>query len=376
MAELTVFQRLSASTDQLIAVVKDELNLKCCLPFAVRAVDALKVVAAKIKTDAQAKKVANRFLDNLQTLTAGGILTEDYDLIDFVERGGTVCISPRIELLFRAAARKGYRIAETTIGVPADDLGIYFEEAILDGRRAFILKDDRKNLDRKITVDRILDGYFSHFICRLVVSEIQSGRILAEHVEEVSNADILGMANSSDNGIFKTRWEGEPGHKRKVVSKERNEGSFWHNWTTSMVKKSVIRRAFKILKETLPELEKTMFAFDNDEDIKTEPRHAEADVKQIEAQVVAAVDVNLDALTPAQEAAATEMFEIYKQNPKAATEDAKSIAEALAGGAAAQRLINERFAEIVNIRKSSKLKQNAELWAKLAPVFGKVGTNA
>ena len=88
MKELTVFQKMTASTVELIKTVNTEIGFKCCQPFAVRALDALNEL--KLKTESEAKRAANVFLDNLQTLFQGGVTSEDYDKLDLVKRGNVI----------------------------------------------------------------------------------------------------------------------------------------------------------------------------------------------------------------------------------------------------------------------------------------------
>ena len=105
--ELSIFQQMTASADSFVKVVNREISTKCCLPFAIRALDALN--SLKFKNEAEAKKASNVFLDNLQTLIQGGITTEDYDKIDLVKRGNVITLSARVQAFIRACKRKGFK---------------------------------------------------------------------------------------------------------------------------------------------------------------------------------------------------------------------------------------------------------------------------
>ena len=127
--ELTVYNKMKTSTELLGEVLKKEIGIKnTCIPFAVRAVDALGSLGQL--TEGEGRQAANIFLDGLQTLIMGGTTTEDYDKIDMVKRGKTITLSLRVEGLIRAAARKGYRIVPTFVAVPKES-NIYFEETML-----------------------------------------------------------------------------------------------------------------------------------------------------------------------------------------------------------------------------------------------------
>lgn len=152
--ELSVYERMTSSTKELINIVNREVGIKCCQPFAVRAFDALN--SLDLKTEAEAKKAANIFLDNLQTLIQGGITADDYDKIDFVKRGNVITISARVQALLRAFKRKNFMVIDTIVAVPQGD-DIYFEEVYKDGVGIiYILKDQRKNIDREITADKLI----------------------------------------------------------------------------------------------------------------------------------------------------------------------------------------------------------------------------
>ena len=170
-SEIAIFQKMTASTAELIKIVNNEIGIKCCQPFAVRAFDALKEL--KLTTEPEAKKASNIFLDNLQTLIQGGIISEDYDKLDLVKRGNVITISARVQALLRAFKRKGFMVIDTIIAVPKDD-DVYFEEQYKDGSGIiYLLKDKRINTDREITADRLVDGYFKRFICRLEIRDLK-----------------------------------------------------------------------------------------------------------------------------------------------------------------------------------------------------------
>ena len=132
MKEITIYHKMTSSTSELVKIVSKEIGIKCCQPFANRAFEALN--SLDIKTDAEARKASNVFLDNLQTLIQGGITSEDYDKLDLVKRGKTITISARVQALIRACRRKGFMVIDTVVAVPNDD-DIYFEEVYKDGER-------------------------------------------------------------------------------------------------------------------------------------------------------------------------------------------------------------------------------------------------
>ena len=120
-----------------------------------------------------------------------------------------------------------------------------------------------------------------------------------------------------------------------------------------MVKKTVIRRALKNIKEAIPELAQTIMAFDTDFD-NTPPESVE-DENVIEVEGFNNnLNVDLRNLTEDQENDVAEMFEIYAQNPASAMVDAEKINELYKSGKAINEIINEYYAELVNLSKSKK----------------------
>lgn len=364
--DLTIFQQMTASTENLIKVVDREIATKCCLPFAIRALDALNSLG--IKTELEAKKASNMFLDNLQTLIQGGITTEDYDKIDFVKRGKVITISARVQAFIRACKRKGFTLIETIIGVPQGD-DIYFEEVYKDGRGIiYLLKDGRVNPDRDITAERLIDNYFNRFICRLEIRNNKTGEIIMI-ATDMTNQEIMNAQACSENGLYESEWksykdENNQTKKYKIVydgSKDTevrlNKNSIWFKWTSEMVKKTILRRALKNLKETLPELYDTFMAFDK-EFIPVDPEddNNENEIKEVVIEVdgVESAVVNLEKLTEEQQKDADDVFEIYKQNPANAMQDAEKIKQQYESGRALNDIINEYYAELVTLSKSKR----------------------
>ena len=362
MKEMTIYQKMTASTAELIKIVDAEIGIKCCQPFANRALDALNSLG--IKTEAEARKASNVFLDNLQTLIQGGITSEDYDKIDLVKRGKTITISARVQALIRACRRKGFMVVDTFVAVPNDD-DIYFEEVYKDGVGIiYLLKDKRVNTERDITADRLAQGYFKKFLCRLEIKDLANNRTIMT-TTEMNNKEVLFAQSASDNGIFVSEWKktvnknGEE-KKYKVVydgtngnELRMNTESIWYKWTSEMVKKTVIRRALKNIKEAIPELAQTIMAFDTDFD-NTPPESVE-DENVIEVEGFNNnLNVDLRNLTEDQENDVAEMFEIYAQNPASAMVDAEKINELYKSGKAINEIINEYYAELVNLSKSKK----------------------
>lgn len=367
MKDMTVYGQMTSSTEALIKVLQREVGVKCCQPFAIRIFDALNKL--EIKTDAEARVASNTFLDNLQSLLQGGITTEDYDKIDLVQRGKVITISARIQALIRACKRKGFTLKETIVPVPKED-DIYFEEQYKDGVGIiYLLKDGRLQPDRDITAERLINGYFKRYLCRLEIkNNITNETLMA--VTEMTNDEILYAQESSDNGIFLSEWvsykdsKGQD-RKKKVIhngldGKEPilNKNSIWYKWTGEMVKKTIIRRALKNIRETLPELQQTFMAFDKDEELIKEIKDKEKttiDEIVIEPDGIETIKVDLLHLTQEQKNDVDEVFEIYKQNPKTAEVDAEHIKELYESGENLQEIINEHYAEIVNISKSKRL---------------------
>lgn len=366
-ANITVYGQLTFSTETLIKVVQHEVGVKACQPFAVRAFDALSKLS--INTDAEARLASNTFLDNLQSLLQGGVTTEDYDKIDFVQRGNVVTISARVQALIRACRRKGFTLKETIVAVPKDD-DVYFEEEYKDGVGIiYLLKDSRKQPDRDITAERLINNYFKRFLCRLEIKNNITNEIIMT-TTEMTNAEVMNAQASSENGLFQSEWvtylDKYKKEKKKKVIHDGSDGqepilnkySIWYKWTGEMIKKTIIRRALKNIKETLPELQQTFMAFDKDEELAKEVKEkTKPDIQEviIEADGIESVKVDLLHLTKEQQSDVDEMFDIYKQNPKTAQADAEHLKELYETGMPIQDIINEHYPELVNISKSKKL---------------------
>lgn len=373
MKELTVYQKMTTSTAELIKTVNSEIGFKCCQPFAVRALDALNDL--KLKTESEAKRAANVFLDNLQTLFQGGVTSEDYDKLDLIKRGNVITVSARVQALIRAFRRKGYMLIDTIIPVPNGD-DVYFEENYKDGVGiVYLVKDKRTNTDREITAERLIQNYFNKFICRLELREVNTGKIIMT-ISEMSNQEIVSAQSSSDNGIFLSEWKEVVDKKGNVVYKDAaktqpkkykviydgsngneikyNQDSMWVKWTAEMVKKTVMRRALKNIKETIPELAPTIMAFDT-EFIPNESPQEDKDTETIEVDGIVNVDVDLANLTEDQQADVQDCYEIYCQNPENAKLDAEKCKRMYEEGIPINQIINENYAELVNISKSKKL---------------------
>lgn len=372
MKELTVFQKMTASTVELIKTVNTEIGFKCCQPFAVRALDALNEL--KLKTESEAKKAANVFLDNLQTLFQGGVTSEDYDKLDLVKRGNVITVSARVQALIRAFRRKGYMLIDTIIPVPKDD-DVYFEENYKDGVGIiYLVKDQRANPDRKISAERLVSNYFEKFICRLEIREVSTGKTIMT-VSEMSNEEVMYAQSSSDNGIFLSEWKEVVDKKGNVVYKDAaktqpkkykviydgsngnevkyNSDSMWVKWTSEMVKKTVMRRALKNVKETIPELAPTIMAFDTEFIPNDQPDNPKETV--IEVDGITNVDIDLTNLTEDQQADVKDCYEIYCQNPENAKLDAERCKKMYEEGVPLNQIINENYAELVNLSKSKNL---------------------
>lgn len=373
MKELTVYQKMTTSTAELIKTVNLEIGFKCCQPFAVRALDALNDL--KLKTESEAKRAANVFLDNLQTLFQGGVTSEDYDKLDLIKRGNVITVSARVQALIRAFRRKGYMLIDTIIPVPNGD-DVYFEENYKDGVGiVYLVKDKRTNTDREITAERLIQNYFNKFICRLELREVNTGKTIMT-ISEMSNQEVVSAQSSSDNGIFLSEWKEVVDKKGNVVYKDAartqpkkykviydgsngneikyNQDSMWVKWTAEMVKKTVMRRALKNIKETIPELAPTIMAFDT-EFIPNESPQEDKDTETIEVDGIVNVDVDLANLTEDQQADIQDCYEIYCQNPENAKLDAEKCKRMYEEGIPINQIINENYAELVNISKSKKL---------------------
>lgn len=363
--KLSVYNQLIVSTDECLKSIEREIGIKTkCMPFAVKLIEALKTL--DIKTDQEALNAANTLMSGLQTLHMGGIIPEDYDKIDFVKRGKTIVPGARVEAFMRAAARKGYRITDTIIAVPtADAESTYFKENFYNGDIIYTLEDLRKESDREVTADRLINGYFKKFICRLDIHDIDKNQRLTMVVCELSNAEILTIASASEQGIYKTKWEEFKNQwgqtkKRKVTTKELNTDTFWVKWTADMVNKSIIRKALKRVKEVLPELKETIYAFEH-EDEYTDVPAVEPDI-QIPV-VESKEDVRLDKLTDEQMADCKELFELWRANPKLAQDKLTEIKGLCEEGADIQSIINEEYAAIT-VLSWSKTK-----WPQIARYF-------
>ena len=371
--ELSVYERMTSSTKELINIVNREVGIKCCQPFAVRAFDALN--SLELKTEAEAKKAANIFLDNLQTLIQGGITADDYDKIDFVKRGNVITISARVQALLRAFKRKNFMVIDTIVAVPQDD-DIYFEEVYKDGVGIiYILKDQRKNIDREITADKLVKNHFSKFICRLEIRDLNNKSVIMTTCE-MSNQEVMYAQSSSDNGIYLSEWENVVNAKGEVVYLDKaktkpkrvkvihdgkdgrepklNTNSMWYKWTAEMVRKTVMRRALKNIKETIPELSATIMAFDTE--YSAEPGESKViEPNIIEVDGINNIDIDLTNLTEEQQKDADEVYEIYCQNPANAKLDAEKIKQIYESGTPLNEIINEFYAELVNLSKSKSL---------------------
>ena len=361
---LSVYRQLVSSPANMFEILKKEIGLTTnCIPFAVKAQEALKSLGTL--TESEAVNAANIFFSGLQTLSQGGITAEDYDKIDFIKRGKAITISARVEAFYRAAAKKGYIITDKIIAVPKEDKDTtYFKEALADGNMVYILEDKRVNPDRKITAERIAKGYFAKYICRLIVNDMNHDvRLMFDC--EIYNDEMLQIANTSEQGIYKSEWveyqrkNGTVG-RRKVLSEELNTDGFWYKWTGEMVNKTIIRRALKRVKEVLPELKESIYAFDKDEEY-TEV--AENTPPKIDFEIpLDTVNVDLNNLTAEQKADCNEMLTLFKANPKLATDKANEIKGLLQSGADKQEIINTHYASIVCILKGKTTSKIIKSW--------------
>lgn len=360
--EMTVFKQMTVGTKECLDVIKREIGMKStCYPFAVKLVEALVSLNDSLKTEQDQLNAANTLLSGLQTLMQGGIVAEDYDKIDFVKRGKTIVPSARVEAFYRAASRKGYRITDTIIAVPKEDFDTtYFDEHFYNGSIVYVLKDRRFNSDRTVTAQRLIDKYFSKFLCRLEVQEARSHKRVAMVVTEMSIDDLLKVASASSQGFYKTHWDDNL--KKRVATDELNPDSFWCKWTGEMVNKSVIRRALKRIKEVLPELTETIYAFEQDEYIEPENKPVEIDPIEIEIPVETE-DVNLNKLTAEQMADCKEVLELWKANPKLAEDKLNEVKELIESGKPAQEIVNEDYASIY------VLKMSPQKWAVIGGYF-------
>ena len=180
--------------------------------------------------------------------------------------------------------------------------------------------------------------------------------------------------SSSDNGIFLSEWKEVVDKNGKTIYKDAaktqakkykviydgsngtdvkyNQDSMWVKWTSEMVKKTVMRRALKNVKETIPELAPTIMAFDT-EFVPNEPQENNETVVEVEG--VNNVDIDLSNLTEDQQADVKDCYEIYCQNPENAKLDAEKCKRLYEEGVPLNQIINENYAELVNLSKSKNL---------------------
>ena len=364
--ELSVFSQIISNEKVCLEVLKREIGMKSnCIPFAVKVIEALKSLG--VKTQQDTLNAANVLLSGLQTLMQGGIVAEDYDKIDLVKRGKTIVASARVEAFFRAAARKGYRIIDTIVAVPKEDYETtYFKENFAGGDIIYTLEDKRINPDRAITAERLIKRYFSKFICRLDVHSVKDNKRVAMSVCEMSIEDLLQVARVSEQGLYKSRWETyinehSQEKKRKVITDELNSGTFWITWTGEMVNKTIIRRALKRIKEVLPELSDTIYAFDQDEYV--DPPAEDKEPVIVPDVPVTADNVDLNHLTPEQIAECDELFELYCKNPKLAEDKLAEIQSMIDGGISTVEIINREYAALSVLRRSKSK------WEKIGGFF-------
>ena len=355
MSELTVYKQLTFGTSECLAAIKREIGLKStCIPFAVKIMTAMS--SLDVKTEKDSSYAANTLLSGLQTLMQGGIVAEDYDKIDFVKRGKTIVPTARIEAFLRAAARKGYRITDTIIAVPtADKDATYFKENFHNGDIIYTLEDRRFQPDRIVTADRIVKGYFNKFICRLDIHDISKSKRVLMTTCELSNDELLTIVNTSEQGFYKTKWiqeETKWGTKnKKVITDELNLDTFWVKWTSEMVNKTIIRRALKRVKEVLPELKDTIYAFEQTAEDTAVVEIAPAPIIELPMETQ---NVNLLKLTGEELADAKETLAIWKANPKLASDSLAEIKTSLENGTAVQTVINKHYASITCLKRSPK----------------------
>lgn len=347
MSELTVYNQMKLSQKNCLAVLKREIGLKTnCMPFTVKLMTALGSLNPKTVDDEL--DIANTLLSGLQTLMQGGIIAEDYDKIDFVVRGGKIVPSARVEAFYRACARKGYRITDTIIYVPKEDNATtFFKETLCDNNIFYLLEDKRNNPDRAMNAKRLTDKYFSKFLIRLDIREIHSNQCAAMVACEMSVDDMLLIASTSEQGLYKSHWEGYIDkygrqRKRKIISSELADDTFWAKWTGEMVNKTLIRRALKRVKEVLPELHDSIYAFDNDDEL---PEIA-CDEPVVIDIPLKAEKVDLNNLTEEQLRDAHDVLELYKVTPRLAEEQFGTVRQMINDGKPAEEIINENYAEL------------------------------
>lgn len=355
---LSVYKQMTQGTNECLAVLKREIGLKSdCAPFAIKLIGALNTLT--LKTQDEELDAANTLLGGLQTLAQGGICAEDYDKIDFVKRGKTIVPSARVEAFLRAAARKGYRIIDTIVAVPKEDKDTtYFKENFHNGDIIYTLEDRRINPDREITPERLISGYFTKFLCRLDIHDTRKNIRVAMTVCELSNAELLAIASSSEQGLYKSKWIEEQTQwgpkKRKIITKELNDPTaFWIKWCGEMVNKTIIRRALKRIKEVLPELTESIYAFEQDEYVNPEPEQEKEPV-YIESPIDNP-DVDIMHLTPEQLADCNEMYELFKANPKLAEDKTREIVDMFEiKKMDAWQVINQEYPSVVALLRSKR----------------------
>ena len=116
------------------------------------------------------------------------------------------------------------------------------------------------------------------------------------------------------------------------------------------------------IKEVLPELTETIYAFEQDEYIDTENNPVEIDPIEIEIPVETE-DVNLNKLTAEQMADCKEVLELWKANPKLAEDKLNEVKELIVNGKPAQEIVNEDYASIY------VLKMSPQKWAVIGGYF-------
>lgn len=368
-SELSVYKQLTSDTSDCLSAIKREIGMKTtCTPFAVKLIGAMKKLYPK--TDQQELDAANTLLAGLQTLMQGGILAEDYDKIDFVKRSNTIVVSARVEAFLRAAARKGYRITDTIVYVPKEDSDTtYFKENLMqNGDIVYTLEDRRINPDRAVTAQRLADRYFSKFLCRLDIRDARTNARILMTVCEMSAEEILAVSSVSEQGIYKSKWEEHKtkwGTKNeKVISDELNDDTFWVKWTSEMVNKTIIRRALKRVREVLPELTESIYAFEQDE-YTEQPQEPPLVIDVPVQEVTEHIDIHN--LTKEQTDECKELFELWRANPKLAEDKFNEIKAMISEGKTAQEIIDGEWAGICILQKS-KTK-----WAEIGGYFSENG---
>ncbi|MEE0944914.1 MAG: hypothetical protein UIM24_05655 [Clostridia bacterium] len=364
MGKLTVYSQLTANPSECFAVLKREIGLQTgCIPFANKLIKELKTLS--IKSEYDSYNASNVLLSGLQTLAQGGIVPEDYDKIDFVKRGNTIVPSARVEAFLRAAARKGYRITDTIVPVPQDDLcTTYFEENFYNGDIVYILKDARKNPDRAVTAERLVRKYFAKFLCRLDIHDVQKNVRVAMIACEMPIDDILEVAKTSEQGLYKSEWVVEDTpygpKKRKIITDELNTGTFWIKWTGEMVNKTIIRRALKRVKEVLPELQDSIYAFEQDDYVEPPEKEQPTIVVPLDEPQE---NIDLEHLNKEQVAECKEVYDLFVANPKLADNKTDEIIAMFENGIDKQEIINAEYAYIFCLKKSTPR------WEKLRGYF-------